>query len=240
MSIRHITVIALAATLSTIVAVGASANGVQSRLLLNQHFDARPVDQVEVGDFHFLPGQIAPLHTHAAPVFGYVSKGSIVYQIEGQAPVVLKAGDAFYEPVGPNIVHFDNASQTEEAVFTDFNFEREGEPFIVFPAPLTAKIDRRSFPSEKLRGVTANTMNVFEQRLAPEGLLAPLPASESGHVYVAAGSVSVRVRGEAPIVYLAGQTFYQPKNAGDSEVVNASRKDEARLISFRLSSEGAR
>ncbi|WP_052504144.1 TetR family transcriptional regulator [Pseudomonas oryzihabitans] len=160
---------------------------------------------------------------------------SLLSGVEGQEPVILKTGDAFYEPVGPNILHFDNASKTEEAVFTDFNFEREGEPFIVFPAPLTEKIDRRSFPSEKPQVATANTMNVYEQNLQPGAPLPALQAGETGYLYVAKGAVSVKVRGEAPIVYLTGQTFYQPKSAPDTQVVNASKTDAAKVISFRLS-----
>jgi quercetin dioxygenase-like cupin family protein len=226
-----------AATLATGISVDARAADVTSKLLLTQKFETRSVDQVEVGDFHFAPGQLAPKHTHSAPVFGYVSKGSIYYQVEGQKPVVLKTGDAFYEPVGPNILHFDNASKTEEAVFTDLNFEREGEPFIVFPAPLTEKIDRRSFPSAKLTGVTANTMNVFEQTLLPLAAL-PLPgANETRYGYVAKGSLSVQVNGEAPIVYLAGHTFYFPKNQVGTLVTNASKLDPAKVVTFVLSKQ---
>lgn len=212
----------------------AHAGEVSSRKLLVEQFDARPVVQVEIGDFHFAPGQLAPLHTHAAPVFGYVSKGSIFYQVEGQQPQLLKAGDAFYEPVGPNILHFDNASKTEEAIFTDLNFEREGEPFIVFPKPLTEKIDRRSFPSEKLDGRVVNSMRVEEETL-PAGAALPLHDNkEVAFSYVAQGSVSVTVHGEAPIIYLAGQTFYMPKRAGDSKVSNASKTESAKLANFYL------
>ncbi|WP_282288716.1 TetR family transcriptional regulator [Pseudomonas sp. PS02302] len=60
-------------------------------------------------------------------------------------------------------------------------------------------------------------------------------AGETGYLYVAKGAVSVKVRGEAPIVYLTGQTFYQPKSAPDTQVVNASKTDAAKVISFRLS-----
>ncbi|MEO7777210.1 MAG: cupin domain-containing protein [Fibrobacteria bacterium] len=231
--------IALSIALAAALPLAVSAGPGPANRLLTQQFDTRPVHQIEIGDFHFLPGQVAPKHTHVAPVFGYVSKGSIVYQVEGREPVILNTGDAFYEPVGPDILHFDNASKTQEAVFTDFNFEREGEPFIVFPAPLTGKIDRRSFPTGRPEGVTANTMNVFEQKLAPAGGLEPLKADETACVYVAKGSVSVKVRGEDPIIYMAGQTFYQPKNAADTRVANASKIDDAKLISFRLSNTSA-
>ncbi len=225
------TILAVTVALS----VGAMASTAQTKQLLTQAFEARPVSQVEIGDFHFLPGQVAPTHTHVAPVFGYVSRGSIYYQVEGQKPVILKAGDAFYEPVGLNILHFDNASKTEEAVFTDLNFERAGEPFIVFPTPPTERIDRRTFPSERREIASANTMNVTEDSVSPAGVAARLKPDEAVYVYVAEGSVSVKVRGEAAIIYPAGQTFFHPRNASDSQVANASTTVPARLISFHLS-----
>lgn len=231
----HRVAAAVVAMLTLAAALGASVGEIQGKKLLGQQFEARPVSQVEIGDFHFTPGQIAPIHTHAAPVFGYVSKGSIYYQVEGQKPQLLKAGDAFYEPVGPNILHFDNPSKTEEAVFTDFNFERAGEPFIVFPAPPTERIDRRSFPTETLDGAIVDTMEVYEQSLSPSEKL-DLPAGrETAYAYVAQGSMSVQICGQAPIVYLAGQTFYEPKAGGGTRVVNASNSSVAKVIAFHLS-----
>ncbi len=98
--------------------------------LLTVNFDAREVVKIEAGDFHFVPGQPAPIHTHAAPAVGYVSKGAILYQVEGEKPQLLKEGDAFYEPVGPRILRFDNASKTEEAIFIDFNLQQAGSPLL--------------------------------------------------------------------------------------------------------------
>jgi len=127
----------LAAALSAITAlqVNAGENQLTSSVtLLTATFEARQVAQVEVGDFHFLPGQIAPIHTHTAPAVGYVAKGMIIYQVEGGKPQILREGDAFYEPAGPRILRFDNASATEEAIFLDFNLEQAGEPFIIAKA----------------------------------------------------------------------------------------------------------
>jgi quercetin dioxygenase-like cupin family protein len=217
---------------------GASAGEIHGKKLLAQQFDARPVNQVEIGDFHFTPGQLAPLHTHAAPNFGYLSKGSIYFEVEGQKPQLLKAGDAFYMPVGPTILHFDNVSKTEEAVFTDFSFERTGEPPFIPAAPLKERIDRRSFPVETLDGATANTVEVYEQSLNPSEEFDLPAAAETAVAYVAEGSVSVQVGGQAPIVYLAGQTFYEPKAGDGTRVVNASKSSAAKVITFRLSYSG--
>lgn len=115
-NIRHAV---LAATFTAAVLTGAANAGFQtgSVKLLTAEFKARQVAQVEIGDFHFKPGQIAPIHTHTAPAIGYVAKGEIIYQIEGEKPRILRAGDDFYEPAGPRILRFGNASATQEAIF---------------------------------------------------------------------------------------------------------------------------
>lgn len=41
------------------------------------------------------PG-IAP-HRHGRPVFGYVLEGEMLFELEGEAPRVIKAGEAFWE-----------------------------------------------------------------------------------------------------------------------------------------------
>ena len=46
------------------------------------------------------------------------------------------------------------------------------------------------------------------------------------------------MRGEAPILYLAGQTFYVPSRAMGSVVKSASPSDPVRLITFHLSHSG--
>jgi len=65
----------------------------------------------------FAPAQKTGAHRHPIPVVGYVVKGSITFQIEGQAARTLMAGEAFFEPADAKIVAFDNASKNEPASF---------------------------------------------------------------------------------------------------------------------------
>jgi quercetin dioxygenase-like cupin family protein len=44
-------------------------------------------------------------HRHSGPVFGYVLEGRILFEIEGDAPVEIAAGEAFWEP-GGEVVHY--------------------------------------------------------------------------------------------------------------------------------------
>jgi quercetin dioxygenase-like cupin family protein len=75
------------------------------------------VERVQLTQIDLAPGVQTGLHLHPGPVVGYVVKGEITFQIEGQPAQVLRAGDAFYEPANTRILHFDNASPTNEARF---------------------------------------------------------------------------------------------------------------------------
>lgn len=197
--------------------------------LLAFDFEPRTVRQVEVGDFHFLPGQVAPIHTHAAPAIGYVSKGTIFYQVEGQEAQLLRAGDAFYEPVGPRILHFDNASDTEEAIFTDFNLEQAGEPFIVFPKPPTAKIDRRTYPTVAVDDSNVSHVEIDARWVKGESSLSA--GTNPILVYVDKAPVKIEIDGVASTIE-KGKTFSIPAN----KAAKASAEGEgAKLILFRMS-----
>ena len=47
---------------------------------------------------------LAP-HRHSGPVFGYMLQGSMLFELEGDAPVEIVAGQAFWEP-GVEVVHY--------------------------------------------------------------------------------------------------------------------------------------
>jgi len=48
-------------------------------------------------------------HRHSGPVFGYVVEGEILFELEGQEPYPIKAGEAFWEP-GGDVVHYQAAN----------------------------------------------------------------------------------------------------------------------------------
>ncbi len=74
------------------------------------------IDKVSVQSITLLPGQIGGLHIHPCPVTGYIVKGRAIMEIEGEEPVILSTGDAFYEPQ-LRIRQFGNHSLSENLVF---------------------------------------------------------------------------------------------------------------------------
>ena len=226
--------IALAAAIfSATAAIAATAPTQSTSKLLSANFESRQVIKIEAGDFHFAPGQVAPIHTHAAPAIGYVAKGQILYQVEGEKPQLLREGDAFYEPAGPRILRFDNASATEEAIFIDFNLQQEGEPFIVFEKELTEKIDRRTLPTLDLNAQSVNQVDVFVSELEPNGNK-QLNHKDVTLIYIAQGIVSVNTNGKKTRQFKAGETVSLPLAQPTVSIDNISTEIPAKIITFQL------
>jgi quercetin dioxygenase-like cupin family protein len=119
----------LSLALSAIVAVtGANAGtGKVMTLMVKELPDFPGKDgMVEVVDF--TPGEVSQPHRHNADLFVYVLEGTIVTQVEGEAPKSLKAGDVFYE--SPTDVHVvsRNASATKSAKLLVFYVKDKGSP----------------------------------------------------------------------------------------------------------------
>jgi quercetin dioxygenase-like cupin family protein len=73
----------------------------------------------------------APPHRHPGPVFGYVIAGEVLFELEGQAPRVLKAGEALYEP-GGDVIHLQGSNNLEDAetLFVVTLFSEPGAPIL--------------------------------------------------------------------------------------------------------------
>ncbi|MEU5026654.1 cupin domain-containing protein [Streptomyces milbemycinicus] len=56
----------------------------------------------------------APPHRHPGPLFGYVTQGEILFELEGQPPRVIKAGEALFEP-GGDVIHYLGANNLPDA-----------------------------------------------------------------------------------------------------------------------------
>ncbi|WP_167684988.1 cupin domain-containing protein [Parasedimentitalea denitrificans] len=230
---RTFTAISALATAGFVATAPSAETQSNSVKLLTANFETRHVVQVEAGDFHFAPGQVAPVHTHDAPAVGYVAKGSIIYQVEGEKPQVLNAGDAFFEPVDQRILRFDNASATEEAIFIDFNLEQEGEPFIVFEDTPTEAIDRRTLPTFDINDTDINQVDIHEVNIpAADAIVVESDVATVG--IVAEGIVVIETPGVETQRIVAGQSFSLPESVSGTEIRNGSTEVPAKVISFRL------
>ena len=73
----------------------------------------------------------AEYHLHPCPVVGHIVSGTLLFQIEGEKPQLIKAGEAFYEPKNKPILHFDNALDSEPLVFMVYYLVEENEDLLM-------------------------------------------------------------------------------------------------------------
>ena len=74
----------------------------------------------------------APPHRHSGPAFGYVIKGEIIFELEGEPERVIKAGEAFWEP-GFDVIHYQDGNNLADAesAFVVTMFCAPGQPMLV-------------------------------------------------------------------------------------------------------------
>jgi quercetin dioxygenase-like cupin family protein len=71
-------------------------------------------------------------HRHPAGAYVYVIDGSVMFGIDDREPVVLKAGESFYEPPGALHSVSRNASQDRPASLIAFFVLGDGEDATVY------------------------------------------------------------------------------------------------------------
>ncbi|MGW4245175.1 cupin domain-containing protein [Nocardia sp. NPDC004722] len=94
---------------------------------------AKLTDRIQTRRITMPAGTAAGLHTHNGPVVGSIVSGTVAYRIDGEPPMTLHPGDAFFEPEAARIAQFD--ALDEDVVFLGhFLLTSDQEPAIEFPA----------------------------------------------------------------------------------------------------------
>ena len=75
------------------------------------------------------PGDKTPFHTHRFPVTVYVLEGVLTLEMEGRAPVTVKAGQAMVEPPQVKMTGY-NRSSTEPVRVVIFYVSDPDTPFL--------------------------------------------------------------------------------------------------------------
>ena len=88
--------------------------------------DNREVIQARVD---FEPGVTSPRHAHPGVEVAYVISGTFEYQLEGRAPVTLKAGDSLFIPAG--VAHVARNVGTQKASELATYIVKKGEPLLI-------------------------------------------------------------------------------------------------------------
>ncbi|HUP12067.1 MAG TPA: cupin domain-containing protein [Niastella sp.] len=75
------------------------------------------------------PGVLAPNHSHPGEEIIYVLEGTFVYEVEGEAPKTLKAGDVLFIPAG-KVHSAKNIGTTNAAELATYIVEKS-KPLVV-------------------------------------------------------------------------------------------------------------
>lgn len=78
----------------------------------------------------FEPGAVAPWHSHPGEELIYVPEGVLEFQIQGQQPVTLKAGDVYFIPTGA--VHTARNPGTAPGVELATYIVEKGKPLLIW------------------------------------------------------------------------------------------------------------
>jgi quercetin dioxygenase-like cupin family protein len=111
--------------------------------LLNTALDGLAGREAHMVLVEFEPGAAVPRHFHPGDELVYVLEGAISLEIDGQAPIVLKAGDAFHQPAKQ--VHLGrNASQTDPAKLLVIWVVEKGQQ-VTIPVTEGQRLDRPGY-----------------------------------------------------------------------------------------------
>ncbi|MDP4511299.1 cupin domain-containing protein [Nonomuraea turcica] len=88
-----------------------------------------------------------PPHRHTGPTYGYMIRGEMLFELEGEPERVVKAGETFWEP-GGDLIHYQDANNLADAEteFVVTMFGVAGQPMLipVSAEELEARRDRRA------------------------------------------------------------------------------------------------
>ena len=75
----------------------------------------------------------SPPHRHSGPAFGFMLEGEMLFELEGEPPRVIRAGEAFWEP-GGDVIHYQDANNRTDIPlrFVVTMIMAPGQPMLVF------------------------------------------------------------------------------------------------------------
>lgn len=171
------------------------------------------------------PGRTVHSHTHEGVVFAYILEEEIENQVEPDPPQTYRAGGLFHERAKQVHRVFRNLSKTEPA------------KVLVFQNTATLPAGLKPLLQEPLAELTRWEVSVIKITTAP-GVTA---VSAPGHqhpgpvfAYLLKGEIESQVDPDPPVVYRAGDVFYEPPMHPHRLYRNMSKIEPAELLIFSV------
>jgi quercetin dioxygenase-like cupin family protein len=121
-----------AVLLVSLIAMAQEQGVIKPQLLLREIVQGMPKgerQEVRLLTASFQPRDRTLFHTHRFPVTVYVLEGAFTLEMEGRAPVTVKAGQAMVEPPHVKMTGY-NRSNTEPLRVLIFYVSDPGTPFL--------------------------------------------------------------------------------------------------------------
>jgi len=124
--------LALVALVISLPSMAQEQSAAKPQLLLREIVQGMPKgerQEVQVLTATLKPGDKTPFHTHRFPVTAYILEGVFTLEMEGRAPVTVKAGQAMVEPPQVKMTGY-NRSSTEPLRVVIFYVSDPDTPFL--------------------------------------------------------------------------------------------------------------
>ncbi len=124
--------LALVALVISLPSMAQEQTTAKPQLLLREIVQGMPKgerQEVQVLTATLKPGDKTPFHTHRFPVTVYILEGVFTLEMEGRAPVTVKAGQAMVEPPQVKMTGY-NRSSTEPLRVVIFYVSDPDTPFL--------------------------------------------------------------------------------------------------------------
>lgn len=124
--------VAIISLFATLPLSGQQPGTTRPELLLKEVISGMPKgekQEVRVLTASFKPGDKTVFHTHRFPVTVLILEGAFTLELEGRAPITVKAGQAFLEPANVKMTGY-NRSTTDPLRLVIFYVSDPDTPFL--------------------------------------------------------------------------------------------------------------
>jgi quercetin dioxygenase-like cupin family protein len=121
-----------AALLIGLPSIAQAQGTARPEMILKEVVSAMPKgerQELRVLTANFKPGEKTVFHTHRFPVTVFILEGAFTLELEGRAPIIVKAGQAFVEPPNVKMTGY-NRSSTEPLRLVIFYVSDPDTPFL--------------------------------------------------------------------------------------------------------------
>ncbi|OBF26017.1 hypothetical protein A5724_32450 [Mycobacterium sp. ACS1612] len=134
-----------------------------------------------------------PHRVRSGPAFGYMIDGEMLFELEGQAPRVLRAGDAFWAP-GGDLIHYRDANNRDDIAcsFVLTMFRAPGQQLLE-PVPEAELEDRKELHAKRFEDTVAHRWREQTRELVLTGATTTVAA----HPAQSGGEISITLTGKA-------------------------------------------